>query len=123
MRNKPKTGGRPLRVGDQIQRDLAELLQFEVKDPRIGLITLTGVEVSPDYSHAKVYFTTLAEDAKIDEVIAGLNAARGYLRRELGRRISIFQTPELHFIHDQSIARGAHLSELIDQAVKDKAQD
>jgi ribosome-binding factor A len=123
MRNKPKTAGRTLRVGDQIQRDLAELLQFEVKDPRIGLITLTGVDVTADYSHAKVWFTSLADDSKIDEILAGLNAAKGYLRRELGRRLSTFQTPELHFMHDESVARGAALSKLIDTAVKDKALD
>jgi ribosome-binding factor A len=115
--------GRSLRVADQIQRDLAELLQFEVKDPRVGMVTLTGVEVTPDYSHAKVYFSTLAENAKIHEVEQGLNAARGFLRRELGRRLAIHQTPELHFVHDESVARGAALSQLIDTALKDTAKD
>jgi ribosome-binding factor A len=117
------TAGRSLRVADQIQRDLAQLLQFEVKDPRIGLVTLTGVDVTPDYSHAKVYFSTLAENAQIKDVEQGLNAARGFLRRELGRRLAIHQTPELHFVHDESVARGAALSQLIDTALKDTAKD
>jgi ribosome-binding factor A len=115
--------GRTLRVADQIQRDLAQLLQFEVKDPRVGMVTLTGVEVTPDYSHAKVFFSTLVDNAKIHEVEQGLNAARGFLRRELGRKLGIHQTPELHFVHDQSVARGAALSQLIDTALKDTAKD
>jgi ribosome-binding factor A len=136
MRNKPKTVGRTLRVGDQIQRDLAELLQFEVKDPRIGFITLTGVEVSPDYSHAKVFFSSMADVAtpgtgddvkqreqRAADILAGLNAAKGFLRREIGKRLSIHQTPELHFEYDDSVARGAAMSILIDTAVKDKARE
>jgi ribosome-binding factor A len=122
-RHSTAIAGRTLRVADQIQRDLAQLLQFEVKDPRVGMVTLTGVEVTPDYSHAKVFFSTLAENAKIHEVEQGLNAARGFLRRELGRKLAIHQTPELHFVHDQSVARGAALSQLIDTALKDQAKD
>jgi ribosome-binding factor A len=131
MRHKPKTADRTLKVGDQIQRDLAQLLQFEVKDPRIGFITITGVEVTPDYSHAKVFFSSLVDvdpavksrDDRIAEILEGLNAAKGFLRREVGRRLSIHQTPELHFEYDDSIARGAAMSLLIDTAVKDKAKD
>jgi ribosome-binding factor A len=131
MRHKPKTADRTLKVGDQIQRDLAQLLQFEVKDPRIGFITLTGVEVTPDYSHAKVFFSSLVDvdpsvksrDDKINEILEGLNAAKGFLRREVGRRLSIHQTPELHFEYDDSVARGAAMSLLIDTAVKDKSKD
>ena len=131
MRHKPKTVDRTLKVGDQIQRDLAQLLQFEVKDPRVGFITLTGVVVTPDYSHAKVYFSALVDidsaadggTEKIKQILAGLNAAKGFLRREVGRRLSIHQTPDLHFEYDDSIARGAAMSLLIDAAVKDKAKD
>jgi ribosome-binding factor A len=131
MRHKPKTAGRTLRVGDQIQRDLAQLLQFEVKDPRIGFITLTGVEVSPDYSHAKVFFSSLTDvdpanedgNKKVEAILEGLNAAKGFLRREVGKGLSIYQTPELHFVYDDSVARGAAMSILIDTAVKDQAKD
>lgn len=131
MRHKPKADGRALRVGDQIQRDLAQLLQFEVKDPRIGFITLTGVEVSPDYSHAKVFFSSLNDidssikgsSKKVEEILAGLNAAKGFLRREIGRSLSIHQTPELHFFYDDSVSRGAAMSSLISAALKDLAKN
>ena len=131
MRHKPKADGRALRVGDQIQRDLAQLLQFEVKDPRIGFITLTGVEVSPDYSHAKVFFSSLSDidssikgsSKKIEEILAGLNAAKGFLRREIGKSLSIHQTPELHFFYDDSVSRGAAMSSLIDTALKDPTKN
>jgi ribosome-binding factor A len=108
---------RGFRVADQIQRDLAELLRLEVKDPRIGFVTLTEVEVTPDYSHAKVYFTVLPDDEQtFEKTAAGLKACRGFLRQQLGRRLQIHSTPELHFIRDDSVARGMALSQLIDQA-------
>lgn len=112
-----KDYARTARVGEQIQRELAELLRLEVKDPRVGFVTLTGVEVSADYAHAKVFFTTLAQDAKLAEIEAGLRRAAGFLRRELGRRIRIHTIPELHFVYDASVERGTRLSRLIDEAV------
>jgi ribosome-binding factor A len=113
----PKDFSRGLRVGDQIQRELAELIRLELKDPRVGMVTLTAVEVSPDYSHAKVYFTTLAEGQARREVETGLRAAAGFLRRELGHRIRIHTIPDLHFVYDASVERGARVSHLIDEAV------
>ena len=106
------------RVNEQIRRDLADLLQFEVKDPRVKLVSITAVEVSPDYSHAKVLFSSLAPVDKIPEIAQGLKAAAGFLRRELGRRIRLHNMPELHFEHDTSIERGASLSKLIDEAAE-----
>jgi ribosome-binding factor A len=114
----PKEFSRSSRVAEQVQRELAELIRLELKDPRVGLITLTGVELTPDYAHAKVYFTTLAPTAERQEVEAGLRRASGFLRRELGRRIRIHTLPELHFIFDESVERGDRLSRLIDEAVK-----
>lgn len=116
----PKDFSRAQRVGEQIRRDLAELLRVEVKDPRIGFITLTDVEVSSDFSHAKVYFTSMKGTEGLDDILAGLHRASGFLRRELGRRIRIHTLPELHFHYDASVERGAALSALIDEAV---AQD
>jgi len=121
------------RVAEQVRRDLAELIRSELKDPRVGMISLTAVELTPDYAHAKVYFATLNDEhlAEIEqglkraagflrehlaEIEQGLKRAAGFLRRELGRRIHIHTLPELHFIHDDSIARGASMSALIDQA-------
>lgn len=104
------------RVTEQIRRELADLLQFEVKDPRVRMVSLTDVEITPDYAHAKVFFTTLRPAEERGEVARGLQAASGFLRRELGRRVRLHTTPELHFHHDESIERGASLSALIDQA-------
>lgn len=103
------------RVAEQVRRDLAALIQTELKDPRVGMISLTEVELTPDYAHAKVYFTTLHPEHLAD-ILKGLQRASGFLRRELGRRIKIHTLPELHFVHDASLERGASLSQLIDQA-------
>ena len=115
-RNQNRGFARSDRVCEQIKRELADLLQFEVKDPRTRLVSITEVEVTPDYAHAKVYFTTLQPAEKLPDVERGLKAASGFLRRELGRRIRIHTNPELHFAYDGSIERGAALSQLIDEA-------
>ena len=114
---KSATPNRAFKVADQIQRDLTELIARELKDPRVGMVTLQGVEVTPDYAHAKVFFSTLAGKDQLPEVKAGLQRASGFLRRELGKRISIHMTPQLSFVFDQSLERGADLSKLIQQAV------
>jgi ribosome-binding factor A len=116
--------GRGVRVADQIQRDLSEIIAFELKDPRVGLITITEVQVTPDYAHAKVFFTMLSDDAdKIKSCIAGLDAAHNFLRGQLGRRLSIHTTPDIHFVHDTSTARGVAMSRLIDEANATRAKD
>lgn len=116
--------GRGLRVADQIQRDLSELIAFELKDPRVGMITITEVQVTPDYAHAKVFFTTLVDNPDaIKNTLAGLRTASGYLRTQLGRRLSIHTLPELHFVHDNSTARGIEMSRLIDEANATRAKD
>lgn len=103
------------RVEEQVRRDLAELLQTELRDPRVGMISLTAVELTPDYAHAKIFFTTLNAD-HVPEIMQGLKRASGFLRRELGRRIHIHTLPELHFVHDTSVERGVSLTQLIDKA-------
>lgn len=103
------------RVAEQVRRDLADLIRTELKDPRVGMISLTAVELTPDYAHAKVFYATLNSD-HLDEIERGLKRASGFLRRELGRRIHIHTLPELHFIYDNSIEHGASMSLLIDQA-------
>jgi ribosome-binding factor A len=102
------------RIADQIQRDLAELIRTEVKDPRVGLATLTGVELSPDQRHARIFFTVLGDSAQAAE---GLQHAAGFLRARLASQIHLRVVPELHFVHDESVERGARLSQLIDAAV------
>lgn len=105
------------RVVEQIRRELADLIRLEVKDPRVGMVTLTGVEITPDYAHAKVYYTTLIESDQREALERGLARSAGFLRRELGKRVRIHHTPELHFVYDASIERGSELSKLIDEAV------
>ena len=112
-----KSFSRKDRVSEQIRREIAELVRVEVKDPRVGMVSITDVEVTPDYAHAKVFFSTLAGSQTVDAVLEGLQKASGFLRRELGKRIRIHTTPQLHFVFDQSLARGAELSKLIQEAV------
>ncbi len=109
---KPQRG---LRVADQIQRDLAELIRAEVRDPRVGLVTVSGVEVTPDYAHAKVYFTVIGAEPGV--AAAGLNSAAGHLHNLLFKRLRIHTVPRLHFLHDTSVERGFEIDRLIDQAV------
>ena len=111
------------RVADQIQRELSELLRTELKDPRVGMITLTGVEVSPDLGYARVFFTTLADAQSLKGIETGLARAAGFLRVQLGKRLSLRVTPELRFKHDVSVERGVQLSQLIDAAVTGKKAD
>jgi len=113
----PKEYSRSSRVAEQVRRELAELVRLEMKDPRVSLITLTGVELTPDYAHARIFYTSLAPAAERHGIEAGLRRASGFLRRELGRRIRIHTLPELHFIFDESVERGDRLSRLIDKAV------
>ena len=105
------------RVSEQVRRELSELISKELKDPRVGMISITDVEVTADYAHAKVFFSTLAGSENLAEVMTGLQKASGFLRRELGKRIRIHMTPQLHFVFDQSLERGADLSKLIQEAV------
>ena len=120
MRHKRSTPNRSNRVADQIQRDVAELIR-ELKDPRIGMVTIQSVEVTPDYAHAKVYFSLLIGDPTESE--AGLNEAAGFLRNSLFKRLQIHTVPTLHFHFDRTTERAAELSALINRAVADKAKD
>jgi ribosome-binding factor A len=108
---------RTSRIADQIQREVAELVRTEVRDPRVGMVTLTGVELSRDQSHAKVFFTVLGPQSAIEEAQEGLQRAAGFLRSQLAHRLTTRKVPELHFAYDESVERGVRLSRLIDEAV------
>lgn len=108
---------RSRRVAEQIRQELADLLWREVKDPRVKGVTINAVEVTSDLEHAKVWFTVLAGDRKA--VAKGLSSSVGFLRRELAHRMRLRMVPSLTFVYDESVERGAHLSQLIDQAVED----
>ena len=112
-----KHSQRAQRVGEQIQRELAQMLRDEVKDPRVGRVTITAVEVSPDLSHAKVFVTHLAGREHADEAVAALMRTVGFLRTELSHRMNLYSVPQLHFAYDDSIESGMRLSKLIDEAV------
>jgi ribosome-binding factor A len=111
----PKDFARTDRVAEQIQRELAELIRLEVKDPRVRMVTLTAVEVTADYSHAKVYYTALQGESK--QLQQGLERASGFLRSQLAHAMKLRVIPQLHFAYDTSVERGARLSQLIDEAV------
>jgi ribosome-binding factor A len=112
-----KHSQRAQRVGEQIQRELGELLRDDVKDPRVGRVTITAVEVSADLSHAKIFVTHLAGREHADEAVQALQHTAGFLRRELSRRMQLYSVPQLHFTYDDSIESGMRLSQLIDEAV------
>ena len=115
-----KEYSRTQRIGDQMQRELALLIQREIKDPRLGLVTITGVDVARDLSHAKVFITVMGQDDNAEVIkqnTAVLNDAAGFLRMHLGKAMKLRTVPQLHFTYDASIRRGAELSALIERAV------
>jgi ribosome-binding factor A len=112
-----KTSQRARRVGDEVQRELADLLRTEVKDPRVGPVTITAVEVSGDLSHAKVFVTHFGGREHADEAVKALQHTAGFLRSALSHRLSLYSVPQLHFAYDDSIENGMKISQLIDEAV------
>ena len=121
MRKKSSTPNRGFRIADQIQRDLTELIARELKDPRVGMVTIQGVEVTPDYAHAKVFFSLLTGEP--DATTEALNQAAGFLRNGLFKRLHIHTVPTLHFIFDQTPERAADMNALIARAVASRAKE
>ena len=120
-RRKSSTPNRSLKVADQIQRDLTELIARELKDPRVGMVTIQAVEVTPDYAHAKVFFSVLNGDPAA--CTEGLNQAAGFLRAGLFKRLHIHTVPTLHFVFDRTTERAADMSALIARAVASRAKE
>jgi len=110
-----KDFSRSHRVAEQMQRELADLLQFEVKDPRVGMVTITAVEVTGDMAHAKIFYSAAKAS---DSLQQGLEKSAGFLRTQLGRRT----VPQLHFVYDASIDNGMKMSKLIDEALASKPE-
>jgi ribosome-binding factor A len=113
----PRDYPRSRRIAEQVQRELSNIVRLELKDPRVGMITITDVEVSQDQSHAKVFFTVLGDESRIAAAATGLRHAAGFLRSELAHRMKLRAVPQLQFEHDESVERGMRLSQLIDAAV------
>jgi ribosome-binding factor A len=120
MKHKRSIPNRSFRVADQIQRDLSELIR-ELKDPRLGMVTLHAVDVTPDYAHAKVFFSVLVGNPQDSEL--ALNEAAGFLRNGLFKRLQIHTVPSLHFHFDRTTERAAELNALISQANATRALD
>ncbi len=115
-----KDYSRTQRIGDQMQRELALMIQREIKDPRLGMVTITAVDVSRDLSHAQVYITVMGRDDDPDAIELNLHIlgeAAGFLRMQLGKVMKLRTVPQLHFRYDASIRRGVELSALIERAV------
>jgi ribosome-binding factor A len=121
MARKSSKPNRGFQVADQIQRDLAELIARELKDPRVGMVTINAVEVTPDYAHAKVFFSLLTGNP--EETLAGLNTAAGFLRAALFKRLHIHTVPTLHFVFDRTTERAADMNALISKAVASRSKD
>ena len=105
------------RIAQQIQREVADLVRLRINDPRVRLVTITGVEVAGDHSCAKIFYTRL--DGKHEEAQQGLDHASGFIRSQLAHSIKLRVMPQLHFVYDASVERGSRLSQLIDRAVAD----
>jgi len=121
VRKKSSTPNRGFRVADQIQRDLTELIARELKDPRVGMVTIQAVEVTPDYAHAKVFFSLLVGDPVTTG--EGLNQAAGFLRAGLFKRLHIHTVPTLHFVFDRTPEHAADMNALIAKAVSSRAKE
>jgi len=104
------------RVAGQLRRDLAKLIQQEIKDPEVGFVSLSDVEVTRDLSHAKV-FITVFEPEKAKESLKALRRASTFLRSRLAKELRLRHVPELHFVHDDSVEKGSHIDELISKAL------
>lgn len=111
------------RINGEVQKELAEIIRGEIKDPRISPLTsVISVEVAPDLKTCKAWISVYGDDRVAEDTLAGLRSAEGYIRRELARRINLRNTPEIRFIVDQSIAYGVKMSRLIDEVVESDAQ-
>jgi len=113
----PREFSRTQRIAEQVRRELAELIRAGLKDPRIGMVTLTDAEVSSDHEHARVFFTILGDAEQLEQSTAALRHATGFLRTQLARRMRLRTVPQLEFVYDASVERGVRLSKLIDEAV------
>ena len=121
MPSKKAPSNRSFKVADQIQRDLSELIARELKDPRVGMVTLQAIELTPDYAHANVYFSVLTGDAQ--QALEVLNQAAGFLRNGLFKRLHIHTVPTLHFVFDRTPERAADMNALIAQAVASRSKE
>lgn len=113
-------GKRAVRVGDQILKEIAILLLNRVKDPRVQGVTMTGINLSNDLKLARVYFSVMGNKSEIERALAGLNSAKGFIKREIGLRMQLRYVPEIKFLHDASLESGSHLDRIFKEIQKDE---
>lgn len=101
------------RITEDIKRAVSDIVSSQVKDPRLGMVSITDVELSRDYSVAKVFFSVLGDDKAVQDSLTGLNNAKGFIRTELARRVRMRHTPEIAFVYDESIERGARINAIL----------
>jgi ribosome-binding factor A len=109
---------RPKRLGELLKKEISDLILREIKDPRIGFVSITEVELTPDLRHAKVFISVLGSESERKATLAGLRSATGFIRREIGNRLRLKYIPELNIIYDNSIEHGSRILELIDSVVE-----
>ncbi len=108
------------RVGEQIKKEMVRILQRELKDPRIGFVTVTGVEMTGDLQQAKVYISVMGDEEQKMNTLEGLSRAKGFIRSEIGKVVKLRKTPELVFQFDESIEYGNKIEKLLQQINQDK---
>lgn len=111
-------GNRQKRLGELLKHEISELITREIKDPRIGFVSITAVDLSPDLRNAKIYVSVFGSEKEKKASLAGLRSAASFIKRELGRRLRLKYMPEMTILYDESIEKGAHISALIDSVVK-----
>jgi len=111
---------RSQRVAEVLHQEISRLIQFELKDPRLGFVTITAVDVSRDVQHAKVHYTVIGDEAAQKDSGRALQSAAGFIRRQLGRVLHLRTVPEIVFLYDKSIAYGNHIESLIRDVNKDR---
>ena len=116
-------GKRAVRVGDQILREISLILLEKVKDPRVNGVTITGISLSNDLKLARVYFSVIGDENEILSAKAGLNSAKGFIKKKIGLRLSLRYVPEISFIHDTSLESGSRIDRLLNELISDGSND
>jgi len=116
-------GKRAVRVGDQILKEIAELLITKVRDPRVKATTLTGINLSDDLKHARVYYSVMGDEENIVRTQAGLDSAKGFIKREIGRRMNLRYVPDIIFEHDLSLEKGNKMERLFEKMKLNESKD
>jgi len=116
-------GKRSVRVGDHILKEIALILLNRVRDPRVQGVTVTGVHLSDDLKMAKVFYSVMGEESQVKGAQAGLDSAKGFIKREIGRRLALRYMPEIMFVHDPSLESGSHMDRVFEEIRKAEGRD